>query len=83
MVESEKFWDRLAEGFDEGEDDFEPIHTRVLENTKKYLNAGDVVLDYGCATGTKAFELASDVQRIQGIDIYILQNDRSCKKTGR
>ncbi|RPI35666.1 MAG: class I SAM-dependent methyltransferase, partial [Methanoregulaceae archaeon] len=37
--------------------------------TKKYLNIGDIVLDYGCATGAMAFEIADNVKKIHGIAI--------------
>ena len=69
MNKSEKFWDKIADKYDKAEKRFEPIHIKTLENTKKYLNVSDIVLDYGCATGTKAFELAGNVKKIQGIDI--------------
>lgn len=69
MTRSEKFWDGMAENFDKGESNFEPIHLKAIENARKHLSASDVVLDYGCATGTKAFELAGHVKSIEGIDI--------------
>ncbi|UCE37493.1 MAG: class I SAM-dependent methyltransferase [Thermoplasmata archaeon] len=69
MDKSEKIWDKIADNYDKSEKRFEPIHKKTIENTKKYLNSTDIVLDYGCATGTKALELASSVKRIQGIDI--------------
>ncbi len=69
MDKSEKIWDKIAHNYDKSEKRFEPIHIKTIENTRKYLKASDNVLDYGCATGTKALELASSVKRIQGIDI--------------
>lgn len=69
MNKSEKFWDKIADKYDKAEERFEPIHIKVIEDTKKYLNGSEMVLDYGCATGTKAFELAGNVKKIQGIDI--------------
>ncbi len=68
-MKSAKIWNLMANGFDEGEKRFEPIHTRIVEKTKNYLNLNDVVLDYGCGTGTKAFEIAGDVKEVLGIDI--------------
>ncbi|MDY6868681.1 MAG: hypothetical protein SVT56_12425 [Chloroflexota bacterium] len=64
MDRAEKFWDRIAKNFDKSEKRFEQIHLRTLENSKKYLDADDIVLDYGCATGTKAFELSGYVKQI-------------------
>ncbi len=69
MNKSENFWDNVSKTYDKDERRFEQTHIKVIEKTKKYLNASDIVLDYGCATGTKTFELASNVNKIQGIDI--------------
>ena len=66
---SAMFWDRLANNFDEQEGRYKHAHIKTVENAKKYLNASDLVLDYGCATGTTAFELADQVKEIHGIDI--------------
>ena len=40
-----------------------------VEKTKRYLNISDIVMDYGCATGTVSIEIAGNVKEIQGIDI--------------
>jgi len=69
IIKSETIWNLLANNYDEGEKSFELVHIKTLENTKKYLNKNDIVLDYGCATGTKAFEIAGDVKEVHGIDI--------------
>lgn len=69
MKKAEYFWDKIAEKYDEAEERFEPIHTQVLQFIKSYLNSNDIVLDYGCATGSKAFKLSSTVKEIHGIDI--------------
>ena len=69
MTKPEKFWDRSASGYDASEPSSDPAHIKTVENTKKYLNVGDVVLDYGCATGTVAIEIADHVKEVHGIDI--------------
>jgi 2-polyprenyl-3-methyl-5-hydroxy-6-metoxy-1,4-benzoquinol methylase len=69
MDKSEKFWDRIASSFDKDEKSLEVIHTKTIENTLKFVKASDEVLDYGCATGTKTFELAGKVKKIHAIDI--------------
>lgn len=69
MNKTEKFWDSIAKNFDKSEKRFDQIHIKTIENTKKYLNDSDIVLDYGCGTGTKALELVEKVKIIQGIDI--------------
>ena len=69
MDKSENIWDKIAVNYDKSEKRFEPIHIKTIENTRKYLKVSDIVLDYGCATGTKALELAGSVKRIHGMDI--------------
>ena len=68
-MKPEVMWDRLAKNWDTpgvslGENDL-----RIIEKTKKYLDAGAVILDYGCATGSIAIELAGIVIEAHGIDI--------------
>jgi SAM-dependent methyltransferase len=63
------FWDAAAKRFDQQEARYPQMHIKILDNTKRYLSASDLVLDYGCATGEKALELAGHVKKIQGIDI--------------
>jgi 2-polyprenyl-3-methyl-5-hydroxy-6-metoxy-1,4-benzoquinol methylase len=70
MINIEKIFDMSANTYDKTEEKrFEPIHIKTLENTEKYLNGRDIVLDYGCGTGTKALELAGKVTKVYGIDI--------------
>ena len=66
---AEKFWDKKASQFDQRDRNFELTHSLTVENTKKYLHVGDIVLDYGCATGTVAFEISDHVKEVHGIDI--------------
>ena len=69
MKKAARFWDKAAEKYDKAEKRFEPVHSNILQHTKKYLHENDIVLDYGCATGSKVFELAGSVKEIYGIDI--------------
>jgi 2-polyprenyl-3-methyl-5-hydroxy-6-metoxy-1,4-benzoquinol methylase len=69
MSKSEKFWDRAAKRF-EGQmnaDDKAAITT--LDITRKYLQSSDIVLDFACAAGKYAFEIAPQVKEVWGIDI--------------
>jgi len=66
MNKAEKFWDRMANQFDNRSLHFEQP---PVEKTKQYLTINDIVLDYGCATGTVTLEIAGNVKVIQGIDI--------------
>ena len=64
-----KFWDKAAKNYDQQEARYPQIHARNIENTRNYLRADNLVLDFGCATGIKTLELAGYVRAIQGIDI--------------
>ncbi|MFC1236192.1 class I SAM-dependent methyltransferase [Vibrio sp. F74] len=69
MNKTESFWDKASKNYDKSEERFEYIHNKTRGNTKKYLDINNIVLDYGCGTGTKSCELASQVKEIHAIDI--------------
>ncbi|WP_299729591.1 class I SAM-dependent methyltransferase [uncultured Tateyamaria sp.] len=69
MSKSERFWDQSASNYDNTEKKFEFIHSRSRENTKRYLKDTDIVLDYGCGTGTTACEISGLVKSVRAIDI--------------
>lgn len=69
MSKSIKFWDTAAKNYDKTEQRFEYIHAKSRRNTKEYLKDDDIVLDYGCGTGTTSCALAHHVQQIHAIDI--------------
>ncbi|MGB2926952.1 MAG: methyltransferase domain-containing protein [Limnothrix sp.] len=69
MNKSKEFWDRASKNYDKTEERFEYIHSKSRENTKKYLNGNNIVLDYGCGTGTTSCEIANRVKEIHAIDI--------------
>ncbi len=69
MSKPKEFWDKSADNYDRTEERFEHIHQTSRECAKRHLTESDVVLDYGCGTGTTACELASHVKEVQGIDI--------------
>lgn len=67
-MKSESMWNRLANNYDTpgvslGENDL-----KIIGHAKKYLNPDSIVLDYGCATGSIAIELAGTVKNVYGID---------------
>jgi ubiquinone/menaquinone biosynthesis C-methylase UbiE len=69
MRKSERFWDRTAKRYDNpinGEDD---VAISTIDLTRKYLQSSDVVLDFACATGRYALEIAPEVETVWGIDI--------------
>lgn len=69
MNKSKEFWDRASKNYDKTEERFEYIQSKSRENAKKYLNGSNIVLDYGCGTGTTSCEIANRVKEIHAIDI--------------
>ncbi len=69
MNKLKEFWNRASNNYDKTEERFKYIHSKSRKNTKKYLDKNNVVLDYGCGTGTTACEVANDVKEIYGINI--------------
>ena len=69
MSKPEQFWDGASKNYDKTEERFEYIHSRSRENTEKFLKGSDIVLDYGCGTGTAACQFSSKVNEIRAIDI--------------
>lgn len=69
MTKAREFWNKSADNYDKTEGRFDAIHRRSRELAKGHLKKTDLVLDYGCGTGTTACELAGRVREIRGIDI--------------
>ncbi|MBL4668137.1 MAG: class I SAM-dependent methyltransferase [Flavobacteriales bacterium] len=69
MSKTKSFWDNASKNYDKTEERFEYIHQKSRENTKKHIESSNVVLDYGCGTGTTACEIADNVKEIYAIDI--------------
>jgi 2-polyprenyl-3-methyl-5-hydroxy-6-metoxy-1,4-benzoquinol methylase len=67
---SELFWDMSAKNMDKFEQNegLKKSEGRRDEKLKRYLKAGDRVLDYGCGNGTIAITSAGMVKEILGID---------------
>lgn len=68
-MKSEMMWNQLAKNWDKPGVSLGANDLKIIETTKKYLNPGSVVLDYGCATGSIALEIASMANAVHGIDI--------------
>jgi 2-polyprenyl-3-methyl-5-hydroxy-6-metoxy-1,4-benzoquinol methylase len=69
MNKSEKFWNRLSRNYDKPEAINEVSDYKSIKIIEKYLNINDIVLDFGCATGTIASSIADKVYKMYGIDI--------------
>lgn len=69
MNKTEKFWDKLAKDIDPAADQLDQEQIQKIEMINNYLKDDDVVLDYGCARGGIALELANKVKSVHGIDL--------------
>jgi ubiquinone/menaquinone biosynthesis C-methylase UbiE len=76
----QKFWDKNARRYDEGERQFAIVYKEIIAKTSRYLDLNDHLLDYGCATGTKTIELSYKVQHIHGLDISTEMINTAIKK---
>lgn len=63
------FWDKLATKYAKKPVPDEAIYQRKLQLTQHYLSASDVVLEFGCGTGSTALVHAPKVERIDATDI--------------
>lgn len=68
MSRSERFWDKAARNYDQLEKKDEQTYNLIIQKTKTYLNVSDIVMDYGCGTGSIAIELAEHVKAIHAVD---------------
>lgn len=68
---SATFWDIIASGMDKPNVNSEKSShiDLAIEKVKTYLKADNVVLDYGCATGSDVFDISGFVKHVDGIDI--------------
>ncbi len=66
---SKKFWDRLSKNYDKPDNIAKVAEYKSIEYINKYLKSSDIILDFGCATGTAACLIADKVKEVHGIDI--------------
>ncbi len=69
MEKSVNFWDKLAKKYDKPESIDDVDKYESIGIIKTYLNKSDIVMDFGCATGTISSSLAGSVKEMHGIDI--------------
>jgi 2-polyprenyl-3-methyl-5-hydroxy-6-metoxy-1,4-benzoquinol methylase len=69
MSKTERFWDRAAKRSEGQVNEGDETAITLLDHARKYLQPDDILLDYACAAGKYAFEIAPHVEEIWGIDI--------------
>ncbi|HWV69434.1 hypothetical protein [Chitinophaga sp.] len=60
MDQPEKFRDNSSNGYDKEEMKDTEVRVKILEKVKSHLKKQNDVLDFGCATGIIADEIAAD-----------------------
>jgi 2-polyprenyl-3-methyl-5-hydroxy-6-metoxy-1,4-benzoquinol methylase len=67
---AELFWDMAAKNMDNFQENegLKKLEAGRNEKLGKYLHGSDLVLDYGCGTGTLSLRFAGGVKEIHGID---------------
>lgn len=69
MSESDKFWDRKAEGYAKSPVSDEESYQRKLSETQSFLDPTMRLLEFGCGTGATAVHHSPHVLHIDAIDI--------------
>lgn len=70
MKKPDKFWDKLARGYDnQVKKRYEKTYHDTIEMSRKYLDPNYIVLDFACGTGITTIELSENVKKIYAIDI--------------
>ena len=73
MNKSEIFWDKISGKYDTRAQKYgDTVYTSTVENTKKYLNTNDIVLDYACGTGIITNEFSVCAKKFMLL-IYLLE----------
>ena len=65
---SEFFWDQRSKKYDEAIQQHDGLYDQTLAEAKAYLSKSDLVLDFGCASGEVALDLAPHVAYVYGVD---------------
>jgi ubiquinone/menaquinone biosynthesis C-methylase UbiE len=69
MVDSAKFWDRMAKRYSKMPIADEAAYEKKLQLTRDYFRPDMKVFEFGCGTGTTAIVHAPYVKHIQAIDV--------------
>ena len=77
---SESFWNRTANTYDEDIQQHGEHYDKSITATLEQLKPADVVLDFGCASGEHALEIAPYVEQVHGIDISTTMIDLANQK---
>jgi cyclopropane fatty-acyl-phospholipid synthase-like methyltransferase len=76
MVQSTKFWDRIAERYSKQPVADEAAYQKKLQVTREYFRPDMEVLEFGCGTGSTAIAHAPYVETYSR-HRYLIENDRN------
>jgi 2-polyprenyl-3-methyl-5-hydroxy-6-metoxy-1,4-benzoquinol methylase len=79
-MKAEQLWNKLAKTWDKPGVTLGESEKKIIVKTGKYLNETSSVLDYGCATGSIALELAGHVKEVCGLDISPVMIEKAQNK---
>ncbi|WP_051213619.1 class I SAM-dependent methyltransferase [Maritalea myrionectae] len=68
MPQQSSFWNKQATRYDAAISDHDAQYATRLNQLRQLIKPTDVVLDFGCASGEIALDLAPHVKSIEGID---------------
>ena len=68
MPKPHRFWDRIADRYDRTSERHAAYRNMRLAHMQCFLRADETVLDFACATGRLAVDLAPHVAHVLGID---------------
>ncbi len=69
MIQSDKFWDKVAAKYSQQTISDEQSYQRKLSETQSVLNLEMHVLEFGCGTGSTAIQHAPHVKQIDALDV--------------
>lgn len=69
MIQSDKFWDKVAEKYASKPVGDEEMYRKKLAETQSFFAPDMHVLEFGCGTGTTAIHHAPHVRHIDAIDV--------------
>lgn len=68
-MESEKFWNRLASGYDKHTlQTYQQTYIDTVKKSEKYMNPNQIAMDIGCGSGISTIKLSKSVKEIYAID---------------
>jgi 2-polyprenyl-3-methyl-5-hydroxy-6-metoxy-1,4-benzoquinol methylase len=76
----EKLWDKMAGKWDKPGVTLGDNDIRLTVKAGKYITNGSTVMDYGCATGSVAFEFARTAKKVYGVDISSKMIEKAAAK---